>query len=202
MKITPKSTGIIFHKEINESPYKKDSILIAQNFFDPVDRYEYKDNERVEKYVKEFEKNKVYACSVVVTNISPATRDLDVLVQIPVGALPINSFFTKSRYMALKAYSTISLDYQFYFPFTGDFAHFPAHASEKEEGEILGFIFDIHVLLVVAFAEPVTLHVVDEPSNIDVTSWDFVSQKGDDKQLLKFLKEENIHRNTIDLNRY
>ena len=51
----------------------------------------------------------------------------------------------------------------------------------------------------VAAAEALAFHVVDQPSQIDRSSWAYVSQNGSDDEVLEFLKRENIRR--LDLSK-
>lgn len=94
--------------------------------------------ETVEKYVREeFVRGKVYGCKVVLTNVTSATKRLNLLLQIPVGAIPVKAgFYTDSKHIELKPFSTTNppLEFLFYFPKTGDFNHFPVHVACNETG--------------------------------------------------------------------
>jgi len=181
MTLKPKNDVIIFHKQINESPVDRKPVLVGQNFYDPARRYDTVNGNRVERYVsEEFIYKKVYGCQLVVTNVSCSKQQLEVLMQIPVGSFPVsNGFFTKSKFISLGAYSTQTIDYQFYFPAPGSYKHFPVHVSQSEK--------------VVAYAQPVTLKVVEKPTIVDTQSWDWISQNGTSEQVIEFLKKENVH---------
>lgn len=92
---------IIFHKEIKETKTKTSTVLINQNYFDPLNRYEYENNEKIEKYIQEeFLSDKVYGCQIVITNVSCSNQRLNLLLQIPAGSLPLkNGFYTKGKYL-------------------------------------------------------------------------------------------------------
>lgn len=145
-------------------------------------RYTWEDNEQVEKYVtEEFLINKVYGCHVVLTNVSMTSQKVDLLLQIPQGALPVqNGFFTKGRFLEISSYSTEIVDFYFYFPFEGRFGHFPVHVAKNEA--------------IIANATPVTLNVQTRPSQVDTTSWDYISQRGTNQQLFDFLTSTNLQR--------
>jgi len=177
----------VFHKEIKSGEVTPASVLVSQNFFAFNDRFSYENNEQIEKYVsQEFLTNQVYGCHVVITNVSMKHQKLDVLLQIPQGTLPVNNgFFTKSKFIELGSYCTTTVDFYFYFPFRGDFPHFPVHIAQNEKS--------------IAFANPVTLHVVDQPTIVDTTSWEYISQKGTEEEVIKYLQSANIHRSNIAL---
>jgi hypothetical protein len=183
------SAMIAFHKEIKEAKKaaQKVPILVSQNFYRHGDRYRHVGNERVDKYVAdEFVVHTVYGCQVVVTNPTSSRQKLDVLLQIPRGALPVrNGFYTRSVHMDLQPYATRTFDYYFYFPAAGEQPHYPVHVAKNEE--------------MIAAAEAVTLKVVKKPTKIDKTSWAYISQHGTDDEALAFLKTNNINR--ADLSR-
>lgn len=189
-KMTLKTTGpmVVFHEEIREA--KKASqplpILVSQNFFRHGDRFRQVDNEQIDKYVTdEFLVQTVYGCQVVVTNPTSARQKLDVLLQIPQGALPvINGQPTRSLPVDLPPFHTQTVDYYFYFPLAGKFPHYPLQVSKNEA--------------LVASAEPVMLNVVNEPSKIDKESWDYISQFGSEADVLAFLKANNLERLNLD----
>lgn len=157
------------------------TVLVGQNYFDPADRYKQEKGVQVEKFITTFEflNQKVYGCQVVVTNLSTAAQTFDVLLQIPYGAVPVNNgFVLSSRQLSLQPYSTQKLEYQFYFPFLGEFGHYPVHVALEEA--------------LVACGRPVKLFVVHKPTIEDTTSWDFVSQQGTVDQVITFLETRNL----------
>jgi hypothetical protein len=132
----------------------------------------------------EFLRGEPYGCRVVVTNPGSAPIDVELLLQIPHGALPVRGgFATKGVPVTLGGYQSHSVEYAFYFPVSGDYEHYPVHVGE--DGTLLGY----------AVAAP--LHVVDEPSTIDTTSWEHVSQAGEVDEVFDYLEGANLGR--IDL---
>ena len=178
------SPTIVFHKQIQEAALSDDKtpVLVGQNFFRHDDRYLQVDGEKRDKYVtEEFLSGVVYGCQVVVTNPTSATQKLDVLVQIPEKAMPVlGSKRTRSQSVELGPYATQKLEYYFYFPKTGDFAHYPVHIARDEA--------------VAAWAEPFTFHVVERLSKIDKASWDYISQWATPDEVLAYLEQNNVHR--------
>ncbi len=188
MTLTTGSPIVVFHEEIKpaEAVAEQTPILVSQNFFRHGDRYRHVDGERLDKFVTdEFLIHTVYGCQVVVTNPTSSRQKLDVLLQVPLGAIPVmNGQFTRSIHIDLEPYNTQTLEYHFYFPGAGEFPHYPVHVAKN--GQLL------------ANAEPFTLNVVEKLSKIDRESWDYVSQHGSDDDVLKYLQQNNLHRTKLD----
>ena len=162
-------------------------MLVGQNYYRPADRFREEGGEKVDKYVTgEFLVHTVYGCQVVVTNPTSTRQRLSVLVQAPVGAIPLaGAQFTRAVQVDLEPYRTQTVDYLFYFPGPGTFGHFPAHVARAEK--------------VVAAAKPAMLEVRERPSQVDTASWDYVSQHGTDDEVIGLLGRENVH--ALDLER-
>src|SRR5262249_56193660 len=124
----------------------------SQNFFRHGDRQRIEDGETVDKFVtEEFVIHTLYGCQVVITNPTSTRQKLNVLVQIPKGAIPVlNSQATRTVHLNLEPYHTQTLEYHFYFPASGTFTHFPVHVARNEA--------------LIATATQVTLIVVDNPT--------------------------------------
>jgi hypothetical protein len=188
MTITPAGNAIFFHEEITEaaSVPKAQEILVSQNYFRAGQQYKFIDGEQVDNFVTdEFLVGEVYACHIVVTNPTSAKRKLQVLVQVPRGAIPLaGGRYTKAFYIELEPYRTQTFDYFFYFPRAGKFPHFGVHVAKR--GELVGF------------AAGTTLNVVPELTKVDKTSWDYISQNGSDEEVVAFLKDNNLGRLQLD----
>ncbi|MDE0838443.1 MAG: hypothetical protein OSB41_05245 [Kiritimatiellae bacterium] len=183
------SPVVVFHKEVTpaaKTPAAQ-TLLVSQNFFALNDRYRHEHNERFDKFVTgEFLFHNVYGCQVVLTNPTSTRRKVDVLMQIPKGALPVqNGFFTRSQHTQVQPYSTKKLEYHFYFPFPGDFGHFPVHVAT--DGDLL------------AYTDAFTFHVVAKLSSIDKASWDYISQHASNAEVIRYLNENNIDRLNLEL---
>lgn len=183
MRITSAGPMIVFHEEVNaaEMNEKVTPILVSQNYFRHGDRFIQVGNEKRDKFITdEFLVQTVYGCEIVVTNPSSSPRKLDVLFEIPVGAIPVLSGRkTHSEYLQLDGYNTETIEFYFYFPVVGTYSQFPVHASSSEQ--------------LLASATAVEFKVVKTLSKIDTTSWAYVSQNGTDKQVLDYLKVNNVH---------
>ena len=114
LTVKAKSPLVAFHKEIKESTPAKDAppILISQNYFRASDRYRFEGGERFDKFVTdEYLAQVVYGCQVVLTDPASSPEKLDVLLQIPKGALPVQGgFYTRSRPVQLQPFSTLTLE--------------------------------------------------------------------------------------------
>ena len=182
------SPALLFHREICEGTRAAapGGVLVAQHFFRADDRERLENGERFDKRVAdEFLPHVVYGAQVVLTNPTGNRQKLQVLLQIPVGAIPVNSgFYTRGVYVALEPYSTQTQEYSFYFPATGDYPHYPVTLARNDK--------------VVGSAEPFIFHVVAKLSKIDTTSWAWISQNGSVEESLAFLGAANLHRTDLD----
>jgi len=182
--LTAATPLLFFHREIRESARADTagSVLVAQRFFRADDRFRFEGQERFDTWVTdEFLPQVVYGTHVVLTNPTGERQALNALLQIPVGAIAVNSgFTTKGVYLVLEPYATKTLEYYFTFPATGRFTHYPVTLAK--EGRV------------VAAAEPFTFNVVEKLSQADTDSWAWVSQHGTPEQVLAFLNAANLHR--------
>ncbi|MFO7562079.1 MAG: hypothetical protein R6X02_05505 [Enhygromyxa sp.] len=179
---------IVFHEQITptEPGEERLGVLVSQNYFRADDRYRYEDNERHDKYVTgEFLIHTVYICQIVLTNPSSSAHKLDLLVQIPQGAIPVgDGFETRDLHVHLQPRGTHAIEYSFYFPTPGRFEHFPVHVARHEA--------------LVVFAEPSTLEVVTRLRSVDTESWSHVSQQGSDAEVLAYLEANNVDRLALE----
>ena len=182
------SPVLLFHREICEGTREPmpGGVLVAQHFFRADDRERVENGEHFDKLVTdEFLPHVVYGAQVVLTNPTGNRQKLQVLLQIPMGAMPVNNgFYTRGVYVALEPYSTQTQEYFFYFPVTGDYPHYPVTLARN--GKVVGS------------AEPFKFHVVAKLSKIDTTSWAWISQNGTEDEVLVFLNAANIHRISLD----
>jgi hypothetical protein len=128
---------IAFHREIKEAKMakKRPPLLVSQSFFRNDDRYRMENGEKVDKFVSdEFVAGAVYGGQVVVTNPTSSRQKLDVLVQIPKGAIPVlGKRATGTQRIAMEPYSTQRMEVFFYFPAVGGYPCYPAHVSKAGE---------------------------------------------------------------------
>ena len=189
MTLTPGTSLVVFHEEIRAAaapPAQAGGVLVSQNFFRHGDRHRMENGEQIDKYVsEEFLVHTVYGCQIVITNPTSSRQKINVLLQIPQGAIPVlNSQPTKTVHLNLEPYHTQTVEYHFYFPTAGQAPHFPVHVAKNEA--------------LIASAAPFILNVVDKPTKIDTGSWDYVSQHGTTDEMLAFLDKHNVHGLNLD----
>ncbi|MGB2500164.1 MAG: hypothetical protein ACPIA2_10725 [Mariniblastus sp.] len=184
--MTYKAAGptIVLHQQVKDAIFDRgnSTVLVSENFFQKNDRYRYENGVRFDKFVNgDFLAHTLYGSQVVLTNPTSTPMNVELLMQIPSGSMTSSgSRETRTVLMSLEAFSTATFEYAFYFPEAGDFEHYPAHVSAKER--------------VIAVADPVAFKVVDQPAEVDKTSWEFVSQNGTNDDVIDFLNRENILR--------
>ncbi|MBL8825025.1 MAG: hypothetical protein JNJ77_20725 [Planctomycetia bacterium] len=188
MTLNAASPLIAFHEEVKPAAAAQNKlpILVSQNFYRPSDRYREENGERIDHFItEEFLVHTTYGCQIVVTNPTSSRQKLTVLYQIPVGAMPLaKGQQTKSVLLDLEPYRTQTIDFLFYFPGAGQFAHFPVHIAKNEQ--------------YVASGTPFKFNVVEKPTKIDTESWDYVSQEGTGEQVLAHMQRENILKLNLD----
>ena len=182
------SPALLVSEQILPAEMSEDErpLLISQQFYRPDDRYRFEGSEQIEKFVTgEFIRRVVYGGRVTLTNPTASRRRINVLVQLPRGAVPVNNgFYTDDVSLVLEPYTTRTVEYAFMFPFAGEFVQFPAHAAAGEA--------------IIGRAEPRVFEVVDAPTEFDPTSWRWIAQHAEPEAVLGFLKENNLRRLNLD----
>lgn len=180
--------ALLVSEQIQAAEVSEDDrpLLISQQFYRPDDRYRYEGNEQIEKFVSgEFVRRVVYGGRVTLTNPTASRRRLNVLVQLPRGAVPVNNgFYTDDASVVLEPYTTQTIEYFFMFPFAGQFSQFPAHAAADEA--------------IIGRADSRVFAVVDAPTEFDPTSWGWIAQHAEPDAVVAFLKENNLRRLNLD----
>ncbi len=188
MTLTPAGPVIAFHEEVRPAAGAGGQlpILISENFYRHGDRYREENGEKYDKFItEEFLTHVVYGSQIVVTNPTSSRQKLTVLLQLPLGAIPVLSGqFTRSLPLDLEPYRTQTVDYFFYFPAAGKFPHFPAHVAKNEQ----------HV----GAAQTMTFNVVAKATREDTESWDWMSQNGTNEGVLAFLNRENVRALSLE----
>ena len=187
LDFTAGGNALFFHREVKEAGMaeKRPPLLVSQSYFQANDRFRMEDGQKVDKFItEEFVRGVVYGAQVVVTNPTSSLQRLDILTQIPKGSIAVRgNRSTATKPVQLQPYSTYRLELAFYFPASGKFPIYPGHLAKVGE--------------VVAHADGLTFKVVDQPSMVDQTSWAWISQWGEDAEVLKYLQTANLH--AIDL---
>ncbi len=189
LKLTPTNDMIAFYQQVTPAAFddRGSNVLVAENFFRDDDRYRQEGSQRFDKFVTdEFLVHVLYGAQVVLTNPTSTPQAIDLLVQIPQGSLPAKgSQITRTLQLDLQPFSTQTFEYSFYFPYSGQFTHYPAHVALENR--------------VIAAAQKMPFNVVDQATRIDRSSWAYVSQNGTNDDVLEFLGRENLF--PIDLSK-
>jgi hypothetical protein len=182
------SPVILFHQQVQDAMIERGNttVLISENFFQANDRFRFEDGLQVDKFISDdFRVHELYGGQVVITNPTSTPRAVDLLIQIPQGAVSCNgSQDTKTVQLDLEAFSTQTFEYFFYFPVAGKFSHYPAHVSAEDK--------------VLAVADQTAFIVSDQPAKMDQFSWEYISQNGTSEEVLEFLNRENVLRLNLE----
>ncbi len=188
LSLTVRTPALLVAEQILPAALSKDDrpLLLSQQFYRPDDPYRFEGAERIEKFVAgEFVRRTVYGARVTLTNPTASRRRLNVLLQIPQGAMPVrNGFYTDDVSMLLEPYTTSKIEYFFTFPESGTFMQFPAHAAADEA--------------IAGRADPRMFTVVDAPTEVDKTSWGWISQHASAADVLDYLGRHNVRRLNLD----
>lgn len=157
-------------------------VLVGQSTFRMGDRYEWDGAEQREKYATgELAIGVVYESEVVVSNPTGRTQRLDVLVQIPAGAIAVGGGIpVRTTRLELAPYATSTVTVGFTFPEPGVFEQYGARVTAGDR--------------VVAAAPSRTFTVARAPSTADPGSWAYVSQRGTLDEVIAYLGRENLGR--------
>ena len=180
---TLKAAGpmIVFHEQVQpaDAPEEASPLLLSQHFFREDQRYQKIEGQKHERFVRnEFLPGVVYGTKVVLTNPTSNKFSVQLLLQIPNGAISLNKGIqTDTIPVQVAPYATQTVEALFYFPATGAFTHYPAAISAF--GDFL------------AAAKVTKIEVVDELTEVDKSTWSWISQQGSENEVINFLRTEN-----------
>ena len=182
VKVTAAAPMVAMHQQFQPVVFKprNTSVLVSENFYQKNDRYREEDGVKYDKFVTSpFYAHHLYGAQVVITNPTSTPQAIDLLVQVPNGSMATSgSQETRSLQLQLDAFSTKTFEYSFYFPTAGEFTHYPAHVTKDDE--------------VLAFADQRSFEVIDEPRELDKSSWVYVSQNASEDEVIEFLNTNNV----------
>lgn len=188
LEISTSEPAICFHQEVRPADDDDPDIVVLcnQTYLREGDRTRVVEGQTVDKPVRdEFLTFRVYVCKVVLTNPTSRHLELELLMQIPRGSLPVaGGQATKTHQLRLGAHGTTHYEVAFYFPEAGDYPHYPARVSRNEKA--------------VSAAEALTLHVVETSSKVDTESWEYVSQQGSAEDVFRFLETANLQELNLE----
>ena len=187
LRVKAREPMVLFYKDTRRTDKAaKESPLLVRQSFSPLDEpFLTVDGRQVENPVTgDFRPGIPYRASLVVTNPSGTGRRIDVLAQIPAGAIPLHGKpATLSSTHELKPYGVLMLDMAFYFPAAGEFAVYPLHVSEGG--------------VVLTRSGSRVLRVTSDPAPQDAASWLALAANGTNDEVLKRLHTANLK--TLDL---
>lgn len=130
--------------------------------------------------VGEFITGKIYVLRTTVINTSVLSLDVQLLIDLPQGSLPIRSHeYTRITSERLEAFSVKSHQNSFYFPSAGTFKVYPANVSKTDK--------------IIAKADRLEQIVVKQKySERKLETFDDVLRSGDKNEVLKYLNEKNL----------
>ncbi|TWU56926.1 hypothetical protein Poly51_28440 [Rubripirellula tenax] len=136
--------------------------------------------------VHEFVAGVVYRGQAVLSNPTSQERTVNVMWQIPAGSIPVaGTRSLDSRIVAIKPFAVDAITYEFYFPTSGRFDHYPSTVASGE------------TLLAQADAETIT--VLDEPKEDNDETWPTIARTGTPDRVASFLKTANVRLLDWDL---
>ena len=153
LSLTAGSNLMIFTKQMKEKGNEKIDldVIISQRFFDPNDPYVIAPDgkSKMFKKITEFLTGKVYGIRIAITNSSESEHEVAVISEIPQGSIPVQSLeYSKSTTLNLQPLNTEIVEFNFYFPTTGEFTCYPA--SITKNGFLVGNAAAIGKLKVVS----------------------------------------------------
>ncbi len=174
--------ALVTKRMIELEPMKGDPSLLVGQRFEAVDGQSDPNSDAETPIApEEYVVQRVYRGEVVITNPTPKRRTVDVLWQIPSGSLPLNgAASTDSKTLVMDPFAVQRIEYQFYFPAAGEFAHYPATVGA--DGKL------------VARGSERSFHVVAVPSKLNEESWPAVAAEGSAEKIDQFLSKANLQK--------
>ena len=191
LNVSNEDNIVVLSKEIiqKQGEVQKLDVLVAQRFVDKKDPVIYEELEdgirEYEKEVVEYIKGNVYHSRIVVTNSTTTKLNLNILREIPQGALPVSSKdYFKIENVDISSFSTKVIEFDFYFPATGQFTVYPATV-----------IYNDKIVTTANIPENIVVKEVKETKNMDNIG-DILSS-GNFDNILNFLKSKNLFNDLI-----
>jgi hypothetical protein len=189
LKVKAREPMLLYYKDTRETDeVAPDSpVLVRQTFHRLDDRFRSENGRKVENTITGgFRTGVAYGSSLVVTNPTGAGRRIEVLAQIPAGAIALaGREATLSETRELEPYGVLTFDLAFYFPAPGTFAGYPLQVAEDDT--------------ILATAARRVLDVTDADPAEDRASWKVVARDGPDAEVLARLAGANLHAIDLDL---
>jgi len=176
VKLVAQCPIILYMRELVETELTDSAVSVSTNYFDPENRQHVVDGDLQDKFITQFTSKRVFGCRIVVTNVSSVTQRVEILCQVPTGAIPcgIQCFHTQCYFKDIAPFGTYRRDFFFYWPEPGTYSHFPPHVNKN--GKTIGSGGGLEAI-----------EVTETEIQPDTTSWKYVSNIAEDQVVLDFL---------------
>ncbi|MGB6223093.1 hypothetical protein [Haloferula sp.] len=192
LTVKARDAMLLFYKDtrVTDQIAPDAPLLVRETFHRLDDRFRTEAGRKIENTITgNFQTGVAYGASLVVTNPSGSGRRIDVLAQIPAGAIPIAAKPpTLSETRELTPYGVLTFDLAFYFPAPGEFGVYPMQVAEND--------------MILASALPRTLVVREDSIEDDRASWTALARDGSDEDVLARLRSANLHSTDLGLIRW
>ena len=188
LRVKARAPMLLFYKDTRRSDkVAAESPLLVRQSFCPLDEpYRNVDGHKVENFISgDFQPGVPYSASLIVTNPTGLERQLDVLAQIPAGAIPLaGKPATLAVTKKVAPFGVLTLTLSFYFPAAGEFPVYPLHVTQDG--------------VLVAHSGQRPLRVTDQPAPEDRASWEVLARDGSNEDVLKRLQTENLNDTDLE----
>jgi hypothetical protein len=182
LRVKAHAPMLLFFKDIRRTEnLAAESPLLVRQIFRPLEEpFRTVNGREIENPVTgDLQAATAYSASLVVTNPTGTGRRIDLLAQIPAGAIPLGGkSATLSSTHELKPYGVVKAELEFYFPAAGEFPVYPLQVSEQGQ--------------VVAHTAPRSLRVINEFPPMDPTPWYELATEGSGEEVLARLRTESL----------
>lgn len=181
--VRAESPMMVFVEEVKSLPFeRRNGVFVNQRIFDPDDAYTFdEERDKVSKNVEQFVAGKVYASETTVINTSLSTLDLQVLLAVPEGSVPLMvSQHTQIISQQVDSSESKSFQLKFYFPEAGIYQVYPSNVCKAGK--------------IIAKADKIADFVVakDKRPTDNFSNFKNVIKYGTEDDIIEFLRTGNI----------
>lgn len=187
LRVKAREPMLLFYRDTRaaDKVAPESPLLVRQTFCPLGEPFRTVAGERVENPVTgDFRPGVPYTMALTITNPTGIGRRVEVLAQIPAGAIPLGGkSATLSEARQIEPYGVLNLELTCYFPAAGEFATYPLHVSSDDT--------------VLAHTAARVIRVSNKPEPRDAATWSVLAAEGTSQAVLDRLRTENL--GTIDL---
>lgn len=190
LTIKAKEPMILFYRDTREAAkvLENSPVLVSQTFYPADYRYREENGRQIENTIVDgkFTVGTAYGAALIIANPTGETRQVQILSQIPAGAIPLEGkAMTESITREIAPYGSEQIQLSFYFPQSGEFTFYPFHVSENDT--------------VLAYPKSTPMRVTEEDHALEVDYFYHLADDGDEKKLLDFLRTKSLFDESTDL---